>query len=315
MTAVTEPLVPAEVDLRDYDYMPLYGKRLFESDTWLHCDDAEKLAALRLWWASWHQEPAGSLPDNDRVLCSLAGKGDVLKAWQAVKDNAMRGWIKCTDGRLYHPVVASIALEVWATKRKKQTENAADRERKRRKPKGAPPESADRSAGIPAENALKGKGEGIGDVAVASAGEPAARNPDPAYALLDEIAEIVSPHAASAPAWMVAMDVRRWLDGGCDPALYILPTVRRMHAERSGKPGYPPKSPAYFTQAIADAKATRLQPMPEGRADGRKAEQAQAPTTPSALETVMARERERARHRVDELPGGNAGAVLSPGPG
>ena len=33
-----EPLVPAEVDLRDYPYIPLYGDRLFNSDTWAICD-------------------------------------------------------------------------------------------------------------------------------------------------------------------------------------------------------------------------------------------------------------------------------------
>ena len=155
MAALPAPLVPPEVDLRDYGYIPLYGKKLFDSDTWNLCDEIEKIAALRLWWASWHQEPAGSLPNNDRLLCGMAGKGDVIKAWMAIKDNAMRGWILCSDGRLYHPVVASIALDVWGKKRKKNTDNAADRERKRRKRESLPPDKSK----IPAENALKEKGK------------------------------------------------------------------------------------------------------------------------------------------------------------
>lgn len=163
------PLVPAEVDLRDFDYMPLYGERLFGSDTWAMCDADEKVAALNLWWSSWKEEPAGSLTDNDRVLAKAAGYGVAVKEFQKAKPNAMRGWIKCSDGRLYHPVVASIALEVWKTKKKKETENAADRERKRLKrlglsggtSGGQDDNSGGQGDGIPAEIALKGRDRDI----------------------------------------------------------------------------------------------------------------------------------------------------------
>lgn len=128
-----EPLVPADVDLRDFDFIPLYGDRLFNSDTWALCDADEKVAALRLWWRAWHEEPAGSLPNNDRLLAERAGYGVAVKAFLAVKPNAMRGWILCSDDRLYHPVVASIALDVWEKKSRKRVENDADRERKRLK--------------------------------------------------------------------------------------------------------------------------------------------------------------------------------------
>lgn len=156
---MTDPLVPPEVDLRDYDYIPLYGDRLFNSDTWALCDADEKVAALRLWWRAWHEEPAGSLPDNDRLLAERAGYGVAVKAFVAIKEKAMRGWIKCSDGRLYHPTVASIAIDVWQTKKKKKAENAADRERKRLKRlAGSPPDNPEIPPDIQAENALKGKG-------------------------------------------------------------------------------------------------------------------------------------------------------------
>lgn len=166
-----EPLVPPEVDLRDYDYIPLYGDRLFNSDTWAYCDADEKVAALRLWWRAWHEEPAGSLPNNDRLLAERAGYGVAVKAFLVVKENAMRGWILCSDGRLYHPVVASIALDVWQTKKKKKAENAADRERKRLKrlvvcppeKMSIPPDIRSDNRQIPpdvqSENALKGREE------------------------------------------------------------------------------------------------------------------------------------------------------------
>ena len=146
---IPEPLVPSEVDLQDFDYMPLYGDRLFKSDTWLLCDADEKVAALQLWWRAWHEEPVGSLPNNDRLLADGAGYGVAVKAFLAVKANAMRGWILCSDGRLYHPVVASIALDVWAKKTRKRTENEADRLRKQNKRTGQSRRSDQMSAGNP----------------------------------------------------------------------------------------------------------------------------------------------------------------------
>jgi len=185
----SEPLVPAEVDLRDYPYIPLYIERLFNSDTWALCDADEKVAALRLWCRSWHEEPAGSLPDNDRLLAERAGYGVAVRAFLAVKQNAMRGWVLCNDGRLYHHVVASIALDVWRTKRRTQDKNSAERQRKRLKRAGLSggqmadvrrtndvcpadtwPTSSDASAGCPPENALKGEIKEIsGAIAPASA--------------------------------------------------------------------------------------------------------------------------------------------------
>ena len=147
-----EPLVSADVDLRDFDYIPLYADRLFNSDTWGLCDADEKIAALHLWCSAWHEEPAGSLPNNDRLLASRAGYGVAVKSFLAVKKNAMRGWVLCTDGRLYHPVVASIALDVWKTKRKKKAENAADRARKALK---IPPENGESTDNFPPENASR----------------------------------------------------------------------------------------------------------------------------------------------------------------
>lgn len=107
------PLVPPEVDLRDFAFMPLEFRRLFTSETWLLAKPEEKVAALALWCESWHQVPAASLPDNDRVLGMLSQIG---ARWPKLKAHALRGWVKCTDGRLYHPVVAEKALEAWARK-------------------------------------------------------------------------------------------------------------------------------------------------------------------------------------------------------
>jgi hypothetical protein len=111
-----EPLTPAGCDLRDFAFMPLDVQRLRDSDLAALESPECCWSAVLLWCASWHQVPAASLPDDDRVLAQLAGFGRVVKEWQRVREGALRGWIKCADGRLYHPVVSDKACDAWESK-------------------------------------------------------------------------------------------------------------------------------------------------------------------------------------------------------
>jgi hypothetical protein len=111
-----KPLTLPDCDLRDFSFMPLDVVRLRDSDL-AALESAEAFrAAVLLWCASWHQIPAASLPDDDRVLSNLAGFGRVVKEWLKVKEGALRGWVKCEDGRMYHPVIAEKANEAWRRK-------------------------------------------------------------------------------------------------------------------------------------------------------------------------------------------------------
>jgi hypothetical protein len=110
------PLTPADCDLRDFAFMPLDVVRLRDSDLAATESPEACWAAVLLWAASWHQVPAASLPDDDRVLANLAGYGRVVREWQKMREGALRGWITCTDGRMYHPVVAEKANEAWKGK-------------------------------------------------------------------------------------------------------------------------------------------------------------------------------------------------------
>ena len=111
-----KPLTPENCDLRDFAFMPLDVVRLRDSDISAVSSGDEFRCAVLLWCASWHQVPAASLPDDDTVLSQLAGYGRVVKEWKKVKNGALRGWVKCSDGRLYHPVVAEKANEAWMRK-------------------------------------------------------------------------------------------------------------------------------------------------------------------------------------------------------
>jgi hypothetical protein len=97
--------------------MPLDIQRLFNSEFHARANDSEWRAGLTLWLKSFHQVPAGSIPDDDVSLARLAELGRDVKTWRKVKEVALHGWVKCSDGRLYHPVVAEKAAEAWAGKK------------------------------------------------------------------------------------------------------------------------------------------------------------------------------------------------------
>lgn len=107
---MTAPLTPPDCDLRDFAFMPLDATRLLDSDLFALATGEEFKAALALWCKSWLQIPAASLPNDDRVLAHLSGAGP---KWKKVKDMALRGFLLCDDGRLYHRTVAEKALEAW----------------------------------------------------------------------------------------------------------------------------------------------------------------------------------------------------------
>jgi hypothetical protein len=112
------PLVPDEVDLTDYKFMPLEVARLLQSEWWIVAcaeDPRRAIAAVNLWARSWHQRPAASLPDNDVVLSTMAMVP--LAVWREIRDAVMEAWVLCSDGRWYHPVVAEKAVEAWHKKR------------------------------------------------------------------------------------------------------------------------------------------------------------------------------------------------------
>ena len=125
MSDLPEPLVPADVDLRDFAYMPMDIVRLFGSDFHARSSDAEWRAGVTLWLRSYHQVPAGSLPDDEVALARLAELGRDIKSWRKIASGALRGWTKCSDKRLYHRTVSEKALEGWIEKLLQRKSSAA----------------------------------------------------------------------------------------------------------------------------------------------------------------------------------------------
>lgn len=132
-TTLPEPLVPAEVDLRNFLFMPLEVGRLRRSKSWLIAKRNPEIGfyMLNVWMGVWHNIPAGSLEDDDDVIADMAMCDP--RRWDRVKADVMRGWIKCSDGRLYHPVVAEKVRDSWEVKvaQRKRTAAATEARRKR----------------------------------------------------------------------------------------------------------------------------------------------------------------------------------------
>lgn len=111
------PPVPADADLRRFNYMPLDVVQLFNSDTWNMSSGWEAKAAMNLWMRAWHQVPAGSLPNNDSILRNFAAVPD----WESVRAIALRGYCECSDGRLYHRILCDKVLDVLGRSSKAKT--------------------------------------------------------------------------------------------------------------------------------------------------------------------------------------------------
>jgi hypothetical protein len=136
MTDLPQPLTPADCDLAGYRWMPLDVERVIDSDTFGLSTGDEFKTAFRLWAKSWKQVPAASLPSDDRLLAHLAGLEPAT--WKKRKTVALRGWILCNDGRLYHPVIAEKALEAMGKReahneREQNQQTRQQRYRERRK--------------------------------------------------------------------------------------------------------------------------------------------------------------------------------------
>ena len=112
-----DPLVPPDVDLSKLDGFMLDTVRLLGSELVAISTGDEFKAAVILWCRAWKQRPACSLPDDDRILSSFAMLP--MPKWRKVKAIALRGFVKCSDGRLYHKVLSADAIRAHKASKKR----------------------------------------------------------------------------------------------------------------------------------------------------------------------------------------------------
>lgn len=240
---MNEPLTTLDVDLRDFAFMPLDVVRLRDSDLVAQASDAGFRAAVLLWCAAWHQVPAASLPDDERALAHLSGFGRDLKSWRAVRDEALRNFEKCSDGRLYHPIIAEKAKEAWQKKVAFQKRTAAARAAKAAK--------ATETISV-TDDETRHKGQGTGD---RGQGQAKATDPDGSAAaakppLPPDFRELCEKAAGKAYAKGFGK-IAALVEAGVSVEERILPMIRTVAADLA-KEGLNVSSWGYFATAIAD---------------------------------------------------------------
>ena len=101
-TNTPEPPYPGDTRVKGWQFM-LNHERINQSDTWALAPNDMRPWLLMLWHVAWQQTPAGSFSDNDQVIAAKIGMD--YRMFTAHRDILMRGWVKHSDGRLYHPVI------------------------------------------------------------------------------------------------------------------------------------------------------------------------------------------------------------------
>lgn len=131
MTDHPPPMTTPEIDVRDLDGFMLNTERLLASELWALATGEEFKGAMGLWCRAWKQIPAASLPNDERVLASFAGVA--LPRWKKIREVAMRGFVLCSDGRLYHRVLCDDALRAHARKQERRAQTLAATESRRQR--------------------------------------------------------------------------------------------------------------------------------------------------------------------------------------
>lgn len=289
-----DPLTPADLDLRDFAFMPLDVMRLIDSDLNALATGDEFKAAVILWCKSWHQVPASSLPDDDRLLAHLSGYGKDIRGWKKVRTVALRGFEKCSDGRLYHAVIAEKALEAGEAKRAQRARTEAATLARKSKPRqrddNHKPDRDDKrheqrdDKRDDARNVHQGTGTGTGNIdEVGSAG---AR--EPLADLEGKLREAAGWQSEPAPKLAITGQIQALIDAGADLDLDVLPTVRAIAPQADSRASW-----NFFVKAIARSRDDRIAAAkivsPASNGSHRNARKAGTATTLETLAATFAR--------------------------
>ena len=182
--SIPAPLVPAEVDCTDLDGFMLNVERLMASELVALSSHEVIGAALLLWCRAWKQRPAASLPNDDKVIAAFARMP--LPRFRKLRDEVLRGFVLCQDGRLYHSTLAKEAVNAYERKGAFQRKREADADRLRKWRSGNARATHDETPSetrFVAEGQGQGQGQGqkknpTGSVAAAPAPSPPLRAPD-----------------------------------------------------------------------------------------------------------------------------------------
>lgn len=242
-----EPFVAVDVDISGMPGFMMDVQRLFSSELWAISTGDEFKAAMALWGRAWMQVPAGSLPNDERILAAFSGAG---AKWRKVRDVALRGFVECSDGRLYHKTLCEDVNVAWDKRLKFRERTAAAtaarsaRNGQRNVERNDHPVDGDSGQGT---ETIRNSGGGLETRATAAA----AAVPE----IEERRAELVR-RLNEATGWKLESrnigQIEKLIADGVSLHDRIIPIAKAVAAElaRQGKPA--PDTWAYLAKPIAD---------------------------------------------------------------
>ena len=162
MTDLPAPLTPADCDCTDLDGFMLNVERLMASELVALATHEVIGAAVLLWCRAWKQTPAASLPDDDRIIAAFARLP--LPRFRKLRAEILRGFVKCSDGRLYHRTLAVEATRAFARKQAFRNKRETDAERLRKWRRGKYETQSETPHETQSETRFVAEGQGQGQV-------------------------------------------------------------------------------------------------------------------------------------------------------
>jgi Protein of unknown function (DUF1376) len=156
------PMTTLEMDVSGLDCFQLNTEKLMASELWAIASGDEFKAAVGLWCRAWKQKPAGSLPNDERVLAAFSGNA---ANWKKIRDVALHGFVLCSDGRLYHETLSADVARAATAKadRKARTEKATQARKKERNVQRDDERDVDQNSNVTTSHRRELEGNSRGD--------------------------------------------------------------------------------------------------------------------------------------------------------
>ena len=252
------PLTEPHMDVRDLDGFMLNVERLIASELMAISTGDEFKASVSLWCRAWKQIPGGSLPNDERVLAAFSGNPG---KWKKIREMALRGFILCSDGRLYHRTLCEDVNRAYLKKMERRDRTAAATEARKNGRNGKRDDQRDDQRDDERDTHVttsQGQGQGHKKEDGDDAGATVVSISQPDHiAIGRKVARQCG--LENDPSWFGDFGtVKSWMAGGADEAL-ILGTVNEVLV-RAGS-NHNIRNLKYFTTEISRAVADRNSPL------------------------------------------------------
>ncbi len=252
-----DPFVPADTDISGFDCFMMNVQQLLSSELWAVSSGDEFKAAMSLWCRAWTQTPPGSLPNDDKVLAAFSGAG---AKWKKVRAMAMRGFVECSDGRLYHKTLCEDVLRAAQRKAERKERTAKATEARRKKPHHDDPPTSpsddrndDRNDDETCDVTRSHRRDGTGrDISLKKDNPPPPY--DPAAATAFDVLEL-ERRCREATGWQATDGISAIVDlvqSGVDLDDRILPLMRTQAKLMRERGQQPPRVWAFMAKIIQD---------------------------------------------------------------